>query len=69
MVLQAACREDQMDMEDRARAGRTTNMFFMSVTLDVNQFSGWLNTYAFCRVEGRADDAGRGVGLERAGQR
>ena len=34
------------------------------MTLDVNQFSGWLNAFAPCRVEGRAADAGRGVGLE-----
>ena len=26
----------------------------MSVTLDVSRLSGWLNAYAFCRVEGKA---------------
>ena len=39
-----------MDMEDRARAGRTTNMLFMSVTLDVSKLTGWLNADANCRV-------------------
>ena len=37
MVVQAACRKDQMDMEDTAFAGRTANMLFMSVTPEVSQ--------------------------------
>ena len=45
----------------RARVGRTENMLFMSVTLEVSQLSGWLNAFAICRVEGRARDAGREV--------
>ena len=43
----------------RARAERTANMLFMSVTLDVSKLSGWLNAVAYCRVERRACDAGR----------
>ena len=39
-------------------------MWLMSVTLDVSKASGWLNASAFCRVEGRADDAGRVAGRE-----
>ena len=37
MVVQAACREEQMDMEDKALAGRTLNMLLMSVTPEVSQ--------------------------------
>ena len=37
-------------------------MLYMDVTLDVSRLSGWLNADAFCRVEKRAYDAGRGVG-------
>ena len=48
----------------RARAERTRNMLYMSVTLDVSKVSGWLNADADCRVERRAYDAGRGVGRE-----
>ena len=33
----------------RARAGRTSNMFCMFVTLEVSQLSGWLNADANCR--------------------
>ena len=36
----------------------------MVVTLDVSKLSGWLNAYAYCRVEGRACDAGRGAAQE-----
>ena len=42
----------------RARAERTPNMRFMSVTLEVSRLSGWLKADADCRVEGRACDAG-----------
>eukprot|EP00964_Phaeocystis_antarctica_P048347 scaffold27991_cov54-Phaeocystis_antarctica.AAC.1 len=38
----------------RACAERTSNMLFMSVTLDVSKLSGWLNALADCRVERRA---------------
>ena len=44
----------------RARAERTENMPPMLVTLEVSKLlSGWLNTFAFCRVERRARDAVR----------
>ena len=46
----------------KARAGRTWNMVFMVVALDVSKASGWLNTDAYCRVERKAYDAGRGAG-------
>ena len=46
----------------RARAERTPNMRYMFVTLDVTKLSGWLNAEAYCRVERRACDAGRGAG-------
>eukprot|EP00964_Phaeocystis_antarctica_P089821 scaffold57376_cov60-Phaeocystis_antarctica.AAC.1 len=39
----------------------------MVVTLDVSKLSGWLNSDAYCRVERRAYDAGRGVGRARDG--
>eukprot|EP00964_Phaeocystis_antarctica_P083861 scaffold52794_cov50-Phaeocystis_antarctica.AAC.2 len=51
----------------RACAERTENMLRMSVTLDVSKLSGWLNADAYCRVESRAYDAGRGVGRGREG--
>jgi hypothetical protein len=35
----------------RARAERTRNMPLMSVTVEVSKLSGWLNAFAFCRVE------------------
>jgi len=41
------------------RAARTRNISNMVVTLEVTKLSGWLNTDAYCRVEGRACDAGR----------
>ena len=40
-----------VEAEGRARAERTENMWFMSVTLDVSRLSGWLNADALCRVE------------------
>ena len=52
----------------RARAERTPNMYFMSVTLDVSRLSGWLNATALCRVERRAYDAGRRAGRESEGR-
>ena len=48
----------------RARAERTPNMSRMFVTLDVSKLSGWLNADAYCRVERRACDAGRGAARE-----
>ena len=48
----------------RARAERTQNMPAMVVTLDVSKLSGWLNSDAYCRVERRACDAGRGTARE-----
>ena len=39
----------------------------MFVTLDVSKLSGWLNACAYCRVETRACDVGRGVGGEVGG--
>ena len=44
----------------RARAGSTANMRFMSVTLEVSKLSGWLNAFAYCRVEGRGMRCGGG---------
>jgi hypothetical protein len=39
------------------------NMLFMAVTLEVSKLSGWLNAFAFCRVEGRGTcDAGARCG-------
>ena len=40
-----------MEAEGRARAERTANIPFMSVTLDVSRLSGWLNACASCRVK------------------
>ena len=40
----------------------------MFLTLDVSKVSGWLNAVAYCQVEGRADDAGRGAGREAGGR-
>ena len=45
----------------RARAERTSNIHFMSVTLDVSKLSGWLNVDAHCRVERRACNVKRGA--------
>jgi len=40
--------------EGRARAKRTANMLYISVTLDVSQLSGWLNADAYCREKWEA---------------
>ena len=48
----------------RARAERTANMAYMSVTLDVSKLSAWLNANADCRVQRRACDVGRGAARE-----
>jgi len=42
----------------RARAERTANMLRMAMTLEVSKLSGWLKA-EYCRVEGRACDAGK----------
>ena len=52
------------DVGARARAERTENMADMVVTLDVSKLSGWLNAWAFCRVERQACDVGRGAARE-----
>ena len=36
-------------LEVRARAERTRNILYMSMTLDVSKLSGWLNDTAPCR--------------------
>ena len=66
MVVQAACagRARLKAVGARARAERTKNIHFMSVTLDVSKLSGWLNADANCRVERRPCDAGRGAARE-----
>jgi hypothetical protein len=51
----------------RARAERTPNMVFMSVTLEVSKLSGWLKADALCRVEGEGMRCGGGE--VRAGRR
>ena len=43
-----------MEDEGRARAERTENMLYISMTLEVSQLSGWLNADAHCRVEKKA---------------
>ena len=54
--------------EPRARAEHTMNIWSMSVTLEVSKLSGWLKADAYCRVEGRACDAGgRGASREAGG--
>ena len=65
-VTHAACtgRDRPKAVGARARAERTQNMSYMVVTLDVSKLSGWLNAFAFCRVERRACDVGRGTARE-----
>jgi hypothetical protein len=46
----------------RARAERTLNMSFMSVTLEVSKLSGLLKAYAYCRVEKRGMRCGARCG-------
>ena len=45
----------------RARAERTSNMRYVSWTLDMSKLSAWLNADAPCQVERRACDAGSGI--------
>ena len=47
-----------------ARAEHTKNIEPMVVTLDVSKLSGWSNVSAFCRVERRECDVGRGAARE-----
>ena len=70
-MAQAACtgRARLKAVGARARAERTSNMSLMFVTLDVSKLSGWLNASAYCRVERRACDAGRGASREAGGGR
>ena len=49
-MAQAATRPATVEVEGRARAERTPNMYLMDVTLDVSRLSGWLNANAPCRV-------------------
>ena len=66
-ATQAACARVGTDPRlwgGRARAERTVNIWYMSVTLDVSKLSGWLNADAPCRVERGACDAGRGAARE-----
>ena len=49
-VAQAAGRPLTVEVEGRARAERTLNMYDMCKTLDVSRLSGWLNADANCRV-------------------
>ena len=37
-----------------AGAERTRSMYCMLVTLDVLKVSGWLNAYAYCRIQREA---------------
>ena len=53
----------------RARAKRTSNICFMSVTLEVSKLTGWLNADAPCRVEGGHVQYGTRCGQVGAGGR
>ena len=62
-AVQTACRRG---LDRRFGAGHgeehTSNMWLMSVTLEVSKLSGWLNADAPCRgSKGRACGAGRGI--------
>ena len=48
----------RLGIERLTRSGRTRNIEFMSVTLDVSILSGWLNADASCRVEKGAHELG-----------
>ena len=69
-ATQAACARGGPDsrLGARARAERTANMPYMVVTLDVSKLSAWLNADAYCRVERRASDVGRGAAREESGR-
>ena len=53
----------RLQVEGRPRLDRTPNMLLMSVTLDVSKLSGWLNAYAYCRVEREACGKRGGGGM------
>ena len=47
-------RRNRLDTGHSTRAGvRTSNIYFMSVTLEVSRLSGWLNADASCRARPR----------------
>ena len=50
------------------RGERTENIRFISVTLDVSKVSGWLKTYASCRVARWAYEARGGACREVRGR-
>jgi len=52
--MQRARKAPTVGAEGRARAKRTENVLYISVTLEVSQLSGWLNADAYCRVEKEA---------------
>eukprot|EP00964_Phaeocystis_antarctica_P079950 scaffold49868_cov57-Phaeocystis_antarctica.AAC.3 len=61
VAAQAACREDPtVEVAGRARAERTSNILYMTATLDVSKLSGWLNAAARCRAQ-REASVGRGA--------
>ena len=67
--VQAACREDPtVEVEGRARAERTRNIWYMVVTLEVSKLSGWLNADASCR-ESRGGHAMRSEVYQSEGRR
>ena len=66
-AVQAGEEDPAAEVAGRARAERTINVFHMVVTLAVFQFSGWLNAFAFCRVERKAWGVRRHAGPERKG--
>ena len=43
-----------MKVEGRARAVRTSNMPYMTATLDVSKLSSWLNAVDICRDQREA---------------
>ena len=51
----------------RARAERTLNMPYMTVTLEVSKLSGWFSFCAPCQPKRGACDMGRGAGGEAVG--
>ena len=60
-------RRNRLDTGQSTRAGvRTSNMYCMSVTLEVSRLSGWLNADAPCRVAPRHMEGDTGVGGARA---
>ena len=56
-----------VEVEGRARAERTPNMYSVLVTLDMSRLSGWLNADAYCRVKKERESIGGGVTCGQAG--